>query len=118
MGQYYALHLLRDVGPRRKGGLTRRGENVAEKPKRAVAFEEINGRDQGAVRPRIHLQTALTAKFGKQLRIDDGEIEAEFLAHLIAPVDLQLWVVRINPIRNGPEPLSSRLIPSVLGSRF
>jgi hypothetical protein len=66
----------------------RRGN--AGSPERAVSLEKVNGGDKArVVGPGINLQTALAAKFGKEFRINDDEIKAEFVAHLILPLDLQ-----------------------------
>ncbi len=56
-----------------------------------VPLEEVDRRDEPReVRPRVDVQPAAPAQVAQELGVDDAELEAELVAHLIAPLDLQV----------------------------
>jgi hypothetical protein len=91
-GRSHAVRLVHDedVEPTRIGGLSLGREHLAEQAERALALEEVDGRDESReVVPRVHVETALAPELLQQLGIDDAEVQPELVPHLIAPLDLE-----------------------------
>src|ERR1019366_5308405 len=71
-------------------GLLRARERLAHESHRSVAFHEVNRRDEaGEVRPWVDAEAAAPAKLAHPLAVDDAELEAELVPHLVAPLELQ-----------------------------
>ena len=67
-----------------------RGQHVAEEAQGALALEVVDGGDEAReVRPRIHVQAPAAPQLLHQRGVDDAEVQAELVAHLVAPLDLQ-----------------------------
>src|SRR5205807_558597 len=82
--------------PSQRGGssdlrrLTIGWQHFAEEAQRALALEEVNrGDETRKVCPGVDMQPALAAQVFQQHAIDDTEFQAEFVAHLVAPLHLQ-----------------------------
>ncbi len=73
----------------RVGWLAARRQHLAEEAQRAFALEEVNRGDQAReVRPGVDVQAALAPQRSHQVAVDDAELQAEFIAHLLAPLHL------------------------------
>ncbi len=84
------VHLVHDQqveGPR----ITRdRRQHVAQQPSRPVTLEPIDTHDQPReVRPRVGVEAAGPAQLLQQRAVDDPELHAELVAHLVAPLQGQ-----------------------------
>lgn len=70
--------------------LARSGQRFAEKPRGPFSFQEVDAGDEAwIVGPGVDVDAPATAQVAHQARIDDAEVEAELVAHLVAPLDLQ-----------------------------
>jgi hypothetical protein len=65
-------------------------QHLPQEPQRALAFKEVDrGDEPREVCPRIHVEAAPPAQLLHQLTVDDAELEAELIPHLIVPLDLK-----------------------------
>src|SRR6266849_5524368 len=72
------------------GGFAIGGQHFAEEAQRSLALEEVDGGDEaGEVCPGVDVQAALAPEVFHQVAIDDAELQAEFVAHLVTPLYLQ-----------------------------
>ncbi len=70
--------------------LARPGQRFAKEAQRPVALEKVNrGNQAREVRPGVDVQATLAAQAPEQVAIDDAKLQAEFVAHLVAPLHLQ-----------------------------
>ena len=61
-----------------------------EQPQGPIALEEVDGRNQpGKVRPRIDVDAPFPSQVAHQFTIDDAEIQAELVPHLVPPLGLE-----------------------------
>jgi hypothetical protein len=80
-----------EVEAARERGLPLGWQRLAEEAQRPLALEEVDrGDEPREVRPRVHVEPALggAARF-MSLAVDDAELEAELVAHLVAPLELE-----------------------------
>src|SRR5258708_4011980 len=74
----------------RVGRLATWRQHFAEEAQRTLALEEVNRGDQaGKVRPGVDVQPPLATQIFQKRAIDDAKFQAEFVAHLVAPLHLQ-----------------------------
>ena len=66
------------------------GQGLLEQPQRSLALEKVDGGDEaGEVRPWVDVDAPFTAQVPHQFAVHDAEIEAELVAHLVPPLDLE-----------------------------
>ena len=81
------VHLVHDEQIEGARVLGHRGEDLAEQPHRAVPLEPVHADDQQrVVRPWVGVQAAGPAQLLEQGGVDDAEVEAELVAHLVPPL--------------------------------
>src|SRR5713101_6238745 len=74
----------------RVGRLATGWQHFAEEAQRTRALEEVNrGDEAGKVRPGVDVQPPLATQIFQKRAIDDAKFQAEFVAHLVAPLHLQ-----------------------------
>ena len=78
------------VVPTRVDRFARCGQSLPKEAERALPLEKVDARDQPReVRPGVDVDASSSAQVSHQLRIDDAEVEAELVPHLVPPLDLQ-----------------------------
>jgi hypothetical protein len=79
-----------EVEAARVGGFTLGREEVAEEAEGALALEIVDRGDEArVVVPRVDVGTSGAPELAEEGGVDDLELEAEFVAHLVAPLDLE-----------------------------
>ena len=72
----------RSTRPRRAG--------PPQEPQRSLPLEEVDRGDQpGEVRPRVDVDAPAPPQVPHQFAVDDAEVEAELVPHLVPPLDLE-----------------------------
>ena len=75
------VHYQEVEGPRIPRGVR---YDIAEQPQRPVTLEPVDADDQPRVmRPRVRVQTAGPAQLLEQRGVDDAELQAELVPHLV-----------------------------------
>ena len=66
------------------------GHGLAEHPQGVLALHVVHGGDEAReMGPGVGVEATLAAQTLDEGAVDDGEVEAELLQHLVAPLDLQ-----------------------------
>ena len=66
------------------------GHGLAEHAQRVLALQVVHGGDEAReVGPGVGVEAALAAQALDEGAVDDAEVEAELVPHLVAPLDLQ-----------------------------